>query len=123
MRAAKKKEPELIGYDEEPINVEDDLSLEMKNRLINGEMEGNAFFLNKEVTSHGMSEIPIQSTAGDNKIDRNDANNGRNNKSNVIMQNGCLPRRVTDKINKKEYHGMLISKLHFVFFSVNMLAI
>jgi len=111
LRATTKKESELIGYDEEPIDVEDDI--QMKNLLINGEMEGNIFFQNKEVSLNGRSETSIQSTAGDNKVDKNDVNNGRNNKSNVVVQNGCLPRGATDKINQKEYHGMVISKLHF----------
>jgi hypothetical protein len=99
LRSTTKKESELIGYDEEPINVEDDIDMQMNNLLINGE------------------RTSIQSTAGDNKVDKNDANSGRNNKSNVVMQNGCLPRGATDKINQKEYHGMVISKLHFL--SVN----
>lgn len=111
MRATTKKESELIGYDEEPINVEDDI--QMKNLLINGEMEENIFLQNKEVYLNGRSETSIQSTAADNKVDKNDANNGRNNKSKVVMQNGCLPRGATDKINQKEYHGMVLSKPHF----------
>lgn len=110
LRATTKKESELIGYDEEPINVEDDV--QMKNLLTNGEMEGNIFFQN-EVSLNGRSETSIQSTAGNNKVDKNDANNGRSNKSNVVMQNCCLPRGATDKINQKEYHGMVVSKLHF----------
>ncbi|RLM75497.1 hypothetical protein C2845_PM15G13970 [Panicum miliaceum] len=44
LRVATKKESELIGYDEEPIKVEDDISLETKNLQENGEMEGNIFF-------------------------------------------------------------------------------
>lgn len=111
LRATTKKESELIGYDEEPINVEDDI--QMKNLLINEEMEGNIFFQNKEVTLNGRSETSIQSTAGDNKVHKNDAINGGNNKSNVVMQNGCLSGGAIDKINQKEYHGMVISKLHF----------
>lgn len=91
-RSTTKKESELIGYDEEPINVEDDIDMQMNNLLINGE------------------RTSIQSTAGDNKVDKNDANSGRNNKSNVVMQNGCLPRGATDKINQKEYHGDMVRK-------------
>nr|ACN26288.1 unknown [Zea mays] len=92
LRSTTKKESELIGYDEEPINVEDDIDMQMNNLLINGE------------------RTSIQSTAGDNKVDKNDANSGRNNKSNVVMQNGCLPRGATDKINQKEYHGDMVRK-------------
>jgi len=109
LRATTKKESELIGYDEEPINVEDDI--QMKNLLINGEMEGNIFFQNKEVSLNGRSETSIQSTTGDNKVDKNDANNGRNNKSNVVVQNGCLPRGATDKTNQREYHGMVLNSI------------
>lgn len=112
LRAATKRESELIGYDEEPIKVEDYISIEMKNSY----MEGNILFQNNEASSTGRSETSIQST-GDKKVDKNDANNGRINKPNVVKQNGCLPTGAADTINKKEYHGMIISKLQFFFFS------
>ena len=120
LRVATKKEPELIGYDEEPIKVEDDISIETKNLQENGEIEENIFVQNNEASSIGRYETSIQST-GDGKVDKNDANDGRMNKSNVVTQNGCLG--AADKINKKEYHGMLISKLQIYSFSCNMLAI
>ncbi|CAN6228788.1 unnamed protein product [Urochloa humidicola] len=110
LHAATKKESELIGYDEEPIKVEDGISLEMKNLQMNGEMEGNIFFGNNEASSIGRSKTSIQSTAGDNKVDKMDASNGRINKSNVVVQNGCLPGGAADKINKKEYHGDMVHK-------------
>ncbi|XP_025824254.1 endoribonuclease Dicer homolog 4 isoform X2 [Panicum hallii] len=109
LRVATKKESELIGYDEEPIKVEDDISLETKNLHANREMEGNIFFQNNEASSIRRYETSIQST-GDNKVDNNDANDGRMNKSNVITQNGCLLRGGADKINKKEYHGDMVHK-------------
>jgi len=116
LRVATKKESELIGYDEEPIKVEDDISIETKNLQENGKIEGNIFFQNNEASSIGRYETSIQST-GDGKVDKNDANDGRMNKSNVVTQNGCLLRGAADKINNKEYHGMLISKLQIYFFS------
>ncbi|CAL5068828.1 unnamed protein product [Urochloa decumbens] len=110
LHAATKKESKLIGYDEEPIKVEDAISLELKNLQMNGEMEGNIFFRNNEASSIRRSETSIQSTAGDNKVDKMDASNGRINKSNVVVQNGCLPGGAADKINKKEYHGDMVHK-------------
>ncbi|RCV34474.1 hypothetical protein SETIT_7G162200v2 [Setaria italica] len=109
LRTATKKEPELIGYDEEPIKV-DGVPLEMKNLQMNGEMEENIFFGNNEAFFIGRSATSIQRTGEDNKVDRNDANNGRINKSNVVTQNGCLPRGEAAKINKKEYHGDMVHK-------------
>ncbi|KAJ1271827.1 hypothetical protein BS78_06G155400 [Paspalum vaginatum] len=110
LRATTKKESKLIGYDEEPIRVEDDISLEMKNLQLIGEMEGNIFFQNKEVPFIGRSETSIQSTRGDSKVEKNNANNGGNNKSNAVVQNGCLPTGATDEIIKKEYHGDMVNK-------------
>ncbi|KAG2573270.1 endoribonuclease Dicer homolog 4 isoform X3 [Panicum virgatum] len=109
LRVATKKEPELIGYDEEPIKVEDDISIETKNLQENGEIEENIFVQNNEASSIGRYETSIQST-GDNTVDKNDTNDGRMNKSNVVTQNGCLLRGAADKINKKEYHGDMVHK-------------
>lgn len=115
LSAATKKEPELIGYDEEPINV-DGVPLEPKNLQMNGEMEENIFFGNNEAVFIGKSKTSIQRTGEDNKVDKNDANNGKINKSNVVTQNGCPPRGEAGKTSKNAYHGMLIPDLQIFFF-------
>ncbi|KAL6652413.1 hypothetical protein ACP70R_011338 [Stipagrostis hirtigluma subsp. patula] len=109
LRAARKKGSELIGYDEEPIKVDVDLSVEMKNAWISGEMDTKILCRSGQVSSIGKSDISIRNT-GDNKLDKNDTDNGRNNQPEVVMQNGCLPRGATDKSNKKEYHGDMVHK-------------
>ncbi|XP_062184952.1 endoribonuclease Dicer homolog 4 isoform X3 [Phragmites australis] len=110
LRSARKKESELIGYDEEPIKVEADISVEMKNLQISEEMDANFFSQNREESFTGRSETSIQSTGGDNKGDKNDADNGRNIQPKVVMQNDRLPRGATDISNMKEYHGDMVHK-------------
>ncbi|KAL6903528.1 hypothetical protein ACP4OV_004341 [Aristida adscensionis] len=110
LRAARKNESELIGYDEEPIKVDADLSVKMKDLHISGEMDANTSYQNKEVSSTRMSETSGQSRRGNNKTDKNDADNGRNSEGNAVMQNGCPTSGATDKSNKREYHGDMVHK-------------
>ncbi|KAK3144295.1 hypothetical protein QOZ80_4AG0311150 [Eleusine coracana subsp. coracana] len=110
LRVARKKESILIGYDEEPIEVEADISVEMNKLQLTEEMDANVFSRNREVSFTGSSQTSIQSTGGCNKVDKNDANNGRKSQLKVLMQNGCLSREPTDESNKKEYHGDMVCK-------------
>jgi endoribonuclease Dicer len=116
LRAAKKKESELIGYDEEPIKIEADISVEMMNLQKTGEMDANIFSQNREVSFTGSSDTSIQSTGGGNKVDKTDAIHERKNQPKVIMQNGYLPMGATDKSNKKEYRGIFFLQASEIFF-------
>ncbi|KQJ83511.1 hypothetical protein BRADI_5g15337v3 [Brachypodium distachyon] len=107
---ARKKEPELLGYNEEPIKVEADISVQMKSLQISEERDANFSFKNMEVPIGGSSKTSNQRTAGDTKIFKDDVNNERNNQLMVAMQNGCLLRGTTQKNNKKEYKGDMVHK-------------
>ncbi|GJN27074.1 hypothetical protein PR202_gb15060 [Eleusine coracana subsp. coracana] len=84
LRVARKKESILIGYDEEPIKVEDDISVEMNKLQLTEEMDGNIFSRHREVSFTGSSQTSIQSTGGCNKVDKNDADNGGKSQLKVI---------------------------------------
>lgn len=103
LRDARKKEPELLGYDEEPIKVETDMCEEIKSLQICKERVHNT-----EVSVDGTYKISNQRT-GDTKFFKDDISNERNNQLKVAMHNDCLPKG-TQKNNKKEYHGDMVHK-------------
>ena len=103
MHGARKKEPELLGYDEEPIKVEPDICEQIKSLQICKERDANISFQNTEVSIGGTCKTSNQRT-GDMKSFKDDVNNERNNQLKVAMHNGCLPKG-TQQNNKKEYHG------------------
>ncbi|KAM0886804.1 hypothetical protein ACQ4PT_029462 [Festuca glaucescens] len=106
---ARKKEPELLGYNEEPLKVEADICEEIKSLQISRERDANISFQNTEVPIGEILKPSNQRTAGDNKFFKDDVNNGGNNQLKVAMHNGCLPKG-TQKTNNKEYHGDLVHK-------------
>lgn len=110
LHVARKKESELIGYNEEPIKVEADISVEMKNLLTSEERFADISFQNTELSFAGRSKTSDRRTAGDSKVDKNDVNNERNDQPKVAMQNGCLPSGATERSNKREYHGDMVHK-------------
>ncbi|KAG8082637.1 hypothetical protein GUJ93_ZPchr0014g47162 [Zizania palustris] len=79
----RKRESELIGYNEDPIRVEADISVGMKNLQIHEERDIN-FSLQNTETSFLNKRI-----AGDIKFDNYDVNNGRNNQPKLPMKSGC----------------------------------
>lgn len=104
---ARKRKSELIGYNEDPIEVEADIPVEMKNLCIREGRNANISCRNSETSFIGRSKNPNQRITGDIKFDSCDVNNRRNNQPKLAMQNGCLRSEATEKINKKVYHGML----------------
>uniref|UniRef100_A0A0D9ZN12 Dicer-like protein 4 n=1 Tax=Oryza glumipatula TaxID=40148 RepID=A0A0D9ZN12_9ORYZ len=98
---ARKRESELIGYNEDPIDVEADISVKMKSPHIH---EENIPFQNTETSFTRSSKFHNQIIAGSGK---HDVNNGRNNQPKLATQSGRLPSEATEKSNKKVYHGSL----------------
>lgn len=111
LRDARKKEPELLGYNEEPIKVESDICAEMNNLKIGKERDANISFRRREISIDGTLNSS-QRTAGDTMFFKDDVNIERNHLPKVAVQNGCLPKGTTQKNNKKEYHGNAKSESH-----------
>uniref|UniRef100_A0A0D9W711 Dicer-like protein 4 n=1 Tax=Leersia perrieri TaxID=77586 RepID=A0A0D9W711_9ORYZ len=107
---ARKRESELIGYNEDPIDVEADISVKMNSLHIHEERDANIFFQNTETKFTGNSRIPNQRIAGGIKSENYDIVNGRNNQPKLAMESGCLPSEATEKSNKKVYHGEMVHK-------------
>ncbi|KAF2934887.1 hypothetical protein DAI22_04g193100 [Oryza sativa Japonica Group] len=101
---ARKRESELIGYNEDPIDVEADISVKMKSPHIH---EENIPFQNTETSFTRSSKFHNQIIAGSGK---HDVNNGRNNQPKLATQSGRLPSEATEKSNKKVYHGDMVHK-------------
>uniref|UniRef100_A0A0E0KSN5 Dicer-like protein 4 n=1 Tax=Oryza punctata TaxID=4537 RepID=A0A0E0KSN5_ORYPU len=102
LNVARKRESELIGYNEDPIDVEADISVKMKSHE---EKDADIPFQNTETSFTGSSKFHNQIIAGDIKSGNHDVNNGRNNQPKLATQSGCLPSETTEKSNKKMYHG------------------
>jgi endoribonuclease Dicer len=117
---ARKKEPELLGYNEEPLKVEADICEEIKSLQISRERDANISFQNTEVPIGEILKPSNQRTAGDTKFFKADINNGGNNQLKVGMHNDCRPKG-TQKTNKKEYHGN--AKSHKISFSMHCYAL
>jgi endoribonuclease Dicer len=104
LRDARKKEPELLGYNEEPLKVEADVCEEIKSLHISRERDANISFQNTEVLIGENLKPSNQRTTGDTKFFKDDVNNGGHNQLKVAMYNDCLPKG-TQKNYKNEYHG------------------
>ncbi|XP_006653591.1 endoribonuclease Dicer homolog 4 [Oryza brachyantha] len=107
---ARKRESELIGYNEDPIDVESDISVKIKSLHIHEERDANISFENTETSCTGSSKILSQRRAGHIRPDNYDVDNGRNNQPKLAMQSGCLPSEATETSNKKVYHGDMVHK-------------
>ncbi|XBJ03091.1 hypothetical protein VPH35_022331 [Triticum aestivum] len=110
LRDARKKEPELLGYNEEPIKVEADISAETNNLKIGKERDANISFQNTAISIRGTLRTSSQRTAGNTMFSKDDVSIERNNQLKVAKQNACLPKGTTQKNIRKEYHGDMVNK-------------
>lgn len=114
LRDARKKEPELLGYNEEPIKVEADISAETNNLKIGKERDANISFQNTAISIRGTLRTSSQRTAGNTMFSKDDVSIERNNQLKVAKQNACLPKGTTQKNIRKEYHGNAKSNTFFM---------